>query len=51
MNDVNEFLSWAKITRQSLDSVINKIEEKIEFNDEDYEFVEKAFIAYEQGGL
>ncbi|MHC4635826.1 MAG: hypothetical protein ACYSYU_11560 [Planctomycetota bacterium] len=48
---MDEFLAWAKITRQSLDSVINKMEEKIELDDEDYEFIEKAFIAYEQGDM
>jgi hypothetical protein len=51
MNELEEFLLWAKKTRESLDSVINKIEEKIEFDDDDYEFIEDAFIAYEQGSL
>ena len=51
MKDVNEFLSWAKVTRQSLDSVINKIEEKIELDEDDFVFVENAFIAYEEGSL
>ena len=51
MNDEEEFLGWAKVTRQSLDSVINKMEERMDLNEDDYVFVEKAFIAYEQGGL
>ena len=51
MKDVEEFLSWAKVTRQSLDSVINKIEEKIELDEDDFTFVENAFIAYEEGSL
>ena len=51
MESIEDFLFWAKQTRQSLDSVINKMEEKIDFNDDDYDFVEKAFIAYEEGSL
>lgn len=51
MNDIEDFLIWGKKTRKSLDSVINKIEEKIDLDDEDFEFMENAFIAYEQGDL
>ena len=51
MEDIEDFLSWARVTRQSLDSVINKMEEKIDLSEEDYAFVEKAFIAYEEGSL
>lgn len=51
MNDIEEFLSWAKKTRQSLDSVINKMEEKIELDENDLIFLELAFVAFEEGSL
>ena len=49
--EIEEFLTWAKTKRQSFDSVINKIEEKMALSDEDFEFMENAFIAYERGDL
>ena len=51
MNTVDEFVAWAKTVRQSLDSVINKSEERIDFNDEDFVFLEKAHRVFEGGDL
>ena len=51
MEDVLEFLVWAKAKRQSLDSVINKLEEKIELGEEDYHFLEKIYMVFEEGTL
>ncbi len=51
MNDVDEFMAWAKTVRQSLDSVINKSEEKIDFSEEDLVFLEKAHRVFENGDL
>jgi hypothetical protein len=51
MNEVDEFLAWAITTRQSLDSVINKMEEKIELDEDDLAFLEKLYIVFNQGEL
>ena len=51
MEEVNEFLEWAKGKRKSFDDMINKLEEKIEPNEEDLAFIEEAYIAYEEGKL
>ena len=51
MEDVLEFLSWAKIQRHALDSVINKVDEKIELDDDDYRFMEKIYMIFEEDAL
>jgi len=51
MNDVDEFIAWAKTTRQSLDSVINKLEEKLKLDEEDFVFLDKAYLVFEQGEI
>ena len=51
MNEVDAFIAWAKTVRQSLDSVINKKEEKIDFDEEDFVFLEKAHKVFENGDL
>ena len=51
MEEVNDFLEWAKEKRKSFDDMINKLEEKIEPNEKDLTFIEKAYIAYEEGTL
>ena len=48
MNEVEDLLSWAKATRQSLDTVINKMEEKT-FDDDDQEFLKKMYYSFEGG--
>jgi hypothetical protein len=51
MYDIAEFAIWGRQTRKKLDTIINKMEEKIEFDDEDYAFIERLFVAYEEGSL
>ena len=48
MNEVEDLLSWAKVTRQKLDIMINKVEEKT-FDDDDQAFLEKMYYSLEDG--
>lgn len=51
MDTVDEFIAQAKTVRQSLDSIINKTEEKIDLDEDDFVFLEKFHKVFEQGDL
>ena len=49
MNETEELLAWGKTIRQSLDLVINKLEEKIDLDEEDSAFFERMHLVFEEG--
>lgn len=51
MNEVEEFLSWTKTKRQSLDSIINKLEERLDLDEDDFVFLEKIYPAFNEGSF
>jgi len=51
MEEVNEFLDWATVTRNSLNSIIENIQEKLPMSEDDLAFIEKAYKIYNEDSL
>ena len=48
MDEIEEFVRWAKKIRKSLSSIIDKVEEKVTLSDKDIEFIEKVYPLFEE---
>ena len=51
MKEVEELLTWSIATRQSFDGVINKMEEKIDLDEDDLVFLNKMYLAFDDGDI